>query len=315
MNLPTQAPPYVSIGLPVYNGEHFLGRALDTLLGQEFGDLEIVVSDNASTDGTVELLRKYADQDPRLHFEVQPKNRGAAWNFNRVLEMAHSGARYFTWAAADDERTPDYLTRTVAILDSDPSVSLAHTGSADIDPDGFVLKTWTQPVETWASPDVAERVAGLVTMRHECFTAFGLIRTEIARETHGLGPYADADNVLITEIGLRGRFVHDDAVCFLRRQHPFRSMVYFTDQRERVAWFDPSRAGQLSFPYWRALRELVGAIERAPLSAEDRRRCLFALRVYLRNNWPGLAKNVVRSAVEAPRTLIADARRRSEADA
>lgn len=300
--------PYVSIGLPVFNGERFLGRALDTLLGQDFRDLEVVVSDNASTDGTVELLRKYADADPRLRFEVQPTNRGASWNFNRVLAMAHPGARYFTWAAADDERTPDYLTRTIPILDGDPSVSLAHTGSADIDQDSYVLKTWAQPVDTWASFDVAERVAGLVTMRHECFTAFGLIRMEIAKQTRGLGTFADSDNVLITEIALRGRFVHDDAVCFFRRQHSYRSMVAFTDQRDRVAWFDPSRAGQLSFPYWRTARELVGAVQRAPLSADERRRCLLALRVYLRNNWPGMAKNVVRSAVEAPAVLVANAR-------
>jgi len=302
--------PLVSIGLPVYNGERFLSRALDTLLGQDFGDLELVVSDNGSTDGTVEILEKYAARDDRLRFEVHAVNRGAAWNFNRVLAIANPEARYFSWAAADDERSPDFLSRTLKILESDPTVSLAHTGSADLDSDGHVLKTWHQPVEQWASDDVAERIAALVTMWHECFSVFGLIRTEVVRQTRGLGSFADSDNVLIAEIALRGRIVHDDAVCFFRRQHENRSVSYGT--RERVAWFDPSRSGKLSYPYWRTARQFVQAVQDAPLTASERRRCLLALRVYLANTWPGMVKNVVRSTVEAPGVLVATARRRGE---
>lgn len=302
--------PYVSIGLPVYNGERFLGRAIETLLAQEFTDFELVISDNASTDGTVPLVEKYADLDSRVRFEVQPHNRGASWNFNRVLAMAHPRARYMKWAAADDEHTPDYLRRTVAILDSDPTVALAHTGSADIDEDGYRLKVWHQSVEQLTAHDPAVRIRDLVTMRHECFQAFGLIRHDVVRQTQGLGPYADADNVLLMEIALRGRFVQDDAICFLRRQHSDRSMVAFADRRTRIQWFDPEAGDRMVLPFWRTGTEMVRAVQRAPLSTAQRRACYRSLEVFVRDNWPGLAKNVIRSATEAPGVLARRARQR-----
>jgi glycosyltransferase involved in cell wall biosynthesis len=289
--------PKVSIGLPVYNGERFLPQAVDSLLNQDFSDLELVISDNGSDDGTEKLCRDYVASDPRVRYERQPVNRGASWNFNRVLEIADPGAEYFTWAAADDERSPSYLTRTVAILDSDRSISLAHTGSVDIDEEGYVLHVWDQQVAQLASHDVAVRIRDLLTINHECFPAFGVIRQDIARATRGLGPYTDADNVLLLEIALRGRFVHDPEPLFQRRQHSFRSMVHFTDRHERIAWFDPGKAGKVTFPMWRVGRECLLAIERAPLTADERRRCYASMSVFLRCNWPSLAKTGVRSGL------------------
>ena len=56
----------LTIGLPVYNGERFLEQALGSILGQTFADFSLVVSDNASTDGTMEILEAHADRDDRI---------------------------------------------------------------------------------------------------------------------------------------------------------------------------------------------------------------------------------------------------------
>lgn len=303
--------PQVSIGLPVYNGEPFLSRAIESLLGQHFPDLELVISDNGSTDATEDICRKYAAADSRVRYERHETNRGASWNFNRVLETADPGARYFTWAAADDERAPSYLSRAVAILDADETIALAHTGTADIDEDGYVLHTYQQPVRQLESRDPATRLADLLHFNHECFQAFGLIRHEIARATLGLGPYADADNVLLVELALRGRFVQDPEVLFFRRQHSMRSMVHWVDRRERTAWFDPGRAGQITFPAWRVSKELTRAIARAPLTADQRRRCYLQLKIYVRWNWQQMVKNVARSGVEGALAAARTARLRT----
>ena len=70
--------PYVSIGMPVYNGGRFLERAIETTLAQDFDDLELVISDNGSTDATEEICRSYVATDPRVRYHRLPENRGAA---------------------------------------------------------------------------------------------------------------------------------------------------------------------------------------------------------------------------------------------
>ena len=79
-------PPRVTIGLPVYNGENYLAEAIDSILGQTFTDFELVISDNASTDRTEEICRKYADQNQRIRYFRHDRNRGASPNYNFTVE-------------------------------------------------------------------------------------------------------------------------------------------------------------------------------------------------------------------------------------
>jgi glycosyltransferase involved in cell wall biosynthesis len=90
----------VSIGMPVFNGEKFIREALDSLLAQTFTDFELIISDNASTDGTEAICREYAATDARIRYVRQVKNLGAIANFKFVLDEAVG--EYFMWAAADD---------------------------------------------------------------------------------------------------------------------------------------------------------------------------------------------------------------------
>lgn len=114
----TDLSPCVSIGLPVYNGEPFIEQALDSLLAQTFKDFELIVSDNASTDKTEAICRDYAARDARIRYIRQPRNRGAVWNFNFVLQEAKG--KYFMWAAADDLRDSNYVETLIACLEADP---------------------------------------------------------------------------------------------------------------------------------------------------------------------------------------------------
>ena len=120
---PADAPavPQVSIGMPVYNGEPFIREALDSLLAQTFTDFELIISDNASTDGTEAICRGYAAKDKRIRYVRQAENRGALANFQFVLDEAVGV--YFMWAAADDRRTADFLEINVSILQSNPALS------------------------------------------------------------------------------------------------------------------------------------------------------------------------------------------------
>jgi glycosyltransferase involved in cell wall biosynthesis len=92
--------PFISIGIPVFNGEKYLKIAIESVLQQNFLDFEIIISDNASTDDTELICKKYQNQDKRIRYIRQRKNIGGIANFNFVLEK--STGKYFMWHAADD---------------------------------------------------------------------------------------------------------------------------------------------------------------------------------------------------------------------
>ena len=80
--------PLVSIGLFVYNGERFIEQSLRSILNQTFTDFELIVSDNASTDRTAEIVEAFAKRDDRICYYRNEKNMGAGWNARRVYELA-----------------------------------------------------------------------------------------------------------------------------------------------------------------------------------------------------------------------------------
>jgi glycosyltransferase involved in cell wall biosynthesis len=110
--------PYVSIGLPVFNGGKTLRKALDCLLAQDYTDFELIISDNASSDNTQEICIEYASYDTRVRYIRQPQNLGSPENFNFVLQAAHG--KYFMWAATDDEWSNDFVRSLLERLDNEP---------------------------------------------------------------------------------------------------------------------------------------------------------------------------------------------------
>lgn len=113
-------PPWVSVGMPVFNGESFIAQAIDSILAQTYPFFEIIISDNASTDETEKICRGYAERDSRIRYIRQNTNLGATTNFRFVLDEA----RYqrFIWAAADDWWDRDRLERLVSSLGPNDAV-------------------------------------------------------------------------------------------------------------------------------------------------------------------------------------------------
>ena len=129
--------PRLSIGIPVFNGQEFLPELLDSLLAQTFRDFEILICDNASSDRTAQICREYERRDSRIRYICNERNLGAVANFNRVFEL--STAPLFKWAAHDDLYHAAYLDACVRLLDENPDVVLAHTGTAFIDEKSEIL--------------------------------------------------------------------------------------------------------------------------------------------------------------------------------
>lgn len=126
---PAMAVPQVTVGVPVYNGAESLAAALESIAAQSLRDIEIVISDNASTDRTAEICRDFATRDPRVRYFRQPATVAAPYNFAFVLKEAR--APYFMWAAHDDVRDQDFIARLKAALDGDADAALAF-GDLDL---------------------------------------------------------------------------------------------------------------------------------------------------------------------------------------
>ncbi|MGJ5893742.1 glycosyl transferase [Streptomyces sp. V2] len=272
--------PRLSIGLPVYNGEEYLAESLDALLGQTYEDFELVISDNASADGTQDICRKYAAQDSRIRYLRLPRNIGATPNHNHVL--AESRGELFKWASHDDLYARDLLKRCVEALDERPDVILAHADQAVIDEDGQVKVPYAYTLDT-ASPDAPKRFRSML-FEPGGDDFYGVIRTEALRRVKPMDSYHHADRTYVAEIALHGRFHQVPELLYFRRDHPTRAERANPSKRARCVNLDPRRAGPLH-PTPRLLAEYVwgfaSAIRRAPLSSADRRACFGHLAAWL----------------------------------
>src|SRR2546423_2625235 len=148
--------PLISIGMPVYNGAQFISQALDSLLKQTFADFEIIICDNASTDGTEEICSEYARRDQRIRYYRNPINLGLAGNCRRVLEVARG--KYFKYAAHDDLCAPRLLERCVEVLENKPDVILAYPKTMLLDEASGKLSEYDDR-QNLQSPRASERFA------------------------------------------------------------------------------------------------------------------------------------------------------------
>jgi glycosyltransferase involved in cell wall biosynthesis len=164
----------ISIGVPVYNGSIGLADALDSLTNQTVRDIEIIISDNASTDTTPEICRRYIEQDPRIVYYRQLATVPAVDNFLFVLSKAR--APYFMWAAHDDVRSLDFIEKLLAALEANRSAVLAFGDTVDMRRDGAVSVR-----ETFPEPG-APRWRRLWSVAFSRFHyAYGLWKTDVLR--------------------------------------------------------------------------------------------------------------------------------------
>lgn len=111
-------PPLATIGIPSYNRRRSLERSLQTALGQDYDNFEVLVCDNASTDGTQEFVENHLKKDSRLRYIRHPENKGPLFNFKSALESARGV--YFLWLGSDDRIDPNYLKHCIAHLQRNP---------------------------------------------------------------------------------------------------------------------------------------------------------------------------------------------------
>jgi glycosyltransferase involved in cell wall biosynthesis len=265
--------PRVSIGLTVFNSERYLEECLQSLLAQTFEDFELIISDNASCDGTRAIALAYATRDDRVRYIRNRYNLGLAGNFNQAFRL--SSGEFFKWAAYDDLCSHDFLLRCVEVLDRDPRVVLAYPRTEGIDEQGRVTVRHG-PGPDLTSPDPATRFSRIMRAPFWGTPLFGLVRADVLRLT-GLMPSNIApDHVLLAELSLRGRFQLTPEDGLFNRDHPGRWYVKSSTFR-RAQQVDPQLGKSAFLLRLRQFQSYLSAIGRVPLDEPSRLRCYLAV--------------------------------------
>jgi len=270
----TKRAPKVSIGLPVYNGEAFVGAAIESILGQEFSDFELIISDNASGDATREICLGYAAIDGRIRLHCSDVNRGASWNYNNVVALATG--EFFRWHAHDDLCLPGLLGRCVQEFTNAPSsVVLVYPKAEMVDDRGEVLPQYVTERVDVRQEKPHQRLAHVLRNLNYVCSQFGLIRFEALRKTRGIGPFIASDWVLLAELAMLGEIWEIPEVLFLRRMHAGMSTYANPKPEELTHWYDTTKStyGHWVSPMFLLGREYIRSIERMPLGNGERARC------------------------------------------
>lgn len=266
-------PPTISIGLPVFNGEPYIGQAIESLLTQSYQDFELIICDNASTDGTFAVCDYFARQDQRIRLFQNPQNLGAAYNYNRVFEL--SNAPFFKWAAADDYIDAHFLSACLPPLQADPEAVLCYANTVIVDDNGKTISTYDDQFEIFGStPSKRYAMFNLrFQKRDKCNAIFGVIRSSALRQTRLIDRFVSSDIVLLAELALLGKFIEVGQSLFFRRDHAGSSMRAYS-LAQRSSWFDPQLQNhQAPAVNWRIVRELARSIQRLPITIDQKVSC------------------------------------------
>lgn len=278
--------PTVSIALPVFNGENYLSQAIESVLAQSYTDFELVICDNASTDATPVIGEAFARQDPRVRYHRNPRNLGAAPNYNRAFAL--SRGRYVKWLAHDDRIEPDYLRQTVAALDQRPELVLCNTAVDVIDEAGALIGSYASVLGGADLPSASDRFALFVIQPHTGVDIFGLMR-RTALEGSVLHPcFHGADRALLAQLALRGPMLQLPSRLHQIREHAGRYTRQASSARFRALWHDATRRPTRQVPILKLYATYRDIVHSADLTTDDRRRCHLTLARWWFANWNSL---------------------------
>ena len=257
--------PLVSIGMPVYNGENYVREALDSLLAQDYENFELIISDNASTDATEEICREYEKRDSRIIYHRASKNRGASWNFNRVLELGKG--EFFMWAAHDDLWHPTFISKCVEALRGDSGAVVCHSQGQNITTDG---KPVGEPYKNCFNHETTKRARWSRTHQNWSLHAaiYGLMKTETAKKVLPLDTYASADLIFIAQISLYGKIIQIPETLQFNRLPPF-DVARYQSPEAMMEYLGATRIKKIRMHRFQVMIKCIDALRHHNLPAAD----------------------------------------------
>jgi glycosyltransferase involved in cell wall biosynthesis len=268
--------PRLSIGLPVFNGENYLSEALDSLLSQTFLDLELIISDNASTDRTQEICQFFAAKDPRVRYSRNENNIGAVQNWYRTLDL--STGEYYASAAHDDLYHPEYMKKCIEILDQKPDVVLCYTKTKLIDKSGKFIGDFEVEINT-TSPKPHVRLYNVIGIDYLCIQLYGVLRTSFFRQTRVYQGYYGCDRNTLAELSLLGQIYEINEFLFYHRLHDQTLGAAHNSGKslQELLLLDPGTNWRSISPTFLRFLNYFKAVNRVPISRSEKWMSYFQL--------------------------------------
>jgi len=287
--------------MPVYNGAPYLREALDSLLAQDYGNFELIIADNASTDATARICQEFALKDRRVSYCRNDAKIEVFANFALVLQRARG--EYFMWAAADDTWLPTFVSALVAELDSDPEAAVAMCATKRIREDGTLID-YVRLTDVFPSGGKRHFALAMALASgkpyHLCF--YGLFRTEFIKRAFARIPMVVlGDRLFICELALATGFRYVDEVLYVRMAHDQPIPDRYVGEELGRIWTERLR-------YVKLVATVVPYLASSPMIPW--RRKLFIPAVALRFAWMQ-RKRVRREIWGGLRALVTQFRRRN----
>lgn len=206
----------VSIGLPIYNEAQYISRAIDSWLAQDYSNFELVIVDNASTDGTAEICRAYSGKDERIRLIENPQNIGTYRNHKLVFEM--SRGKYFTWAGGHDYVHPSFISKTIQVLNANANIVMCTTRSEFRDENNACWRVTKGGLDLRGLPPY-KRFASMLNHAVSGGTAnlfYGLYRREMISSALEFKKSIGSDVIFLTQVALLGEVVQLEDVLYYR---------------------------------------------------------------------------------------------------
>jgi glycosyltransferase involved in cell wall biosynthesis len=261
----------ISIGIPVFNGEKYLEEALRSNLNQTYDNLELIISDNASTDRTESICRDYQALDRRIQYVKNEANIGAAQNYNQLFAL--STGSFFRWSNADDVVHPMLVEKLSAALSERDDVAIAFGRTQLIDADGNAIEEYEGDEEI-ADDRPSSRYQRFYFQNGLTNIIYGLMRSAAMKNTElmGSGKLPAGDINFLAAMSLEGKFVGVPEVLFYRRIHA-AAFSSNSDPAAEAAFWTASSDG-IKLQNWRAIWADGKKIVRSKLSLHERLRTL-----------------------------------------
>jgi len=195
------AEPLVTVAMPLYNGAPNVATAIRRIREQTHRNLDIVLSDDASTDETPEICAAAAREDDRVRYVRNERNLGMNGNFNAGLERKRG--EFFMWAGQDDEKAPEFVAETLAALRRNANASMACSWTTIVTPQReFLHKPYSPAI---VSERIDERAAAFVADT-QCVAIYGLFRSQVVDAIGPIDDWLDTDRHFLFKALIRGPF-------------------------------------------------------------------------------------------------------------
>jgi glycosyltransferase involved in cell wall biosynthesis len=296
-----QHSPRITIGMPAYNAQEHIAHAIGSITSQTFQDFGLVVSDNASTDATREIVEALAARDDRIQYVRQPTNIGANGNYTFVAREARG--EFFKWASSSDWCAPTFLEKCLSRIEVDRDAVIVTPRTRLFQNDLCAAWDYANDIAV-VETSPAQRVVDLTSNLRLNNAMNGLIRTSALRRTRLIEPYYGADIVLMGHLAMLGKILLIDEPLFYRRldpasstalqdaegvrkhHYPARSVrMLFQNTKHRIGWFRAAMAAPM--PARERVRVLLHAARRMYWSRREIIDDLSDAAQYLRNQISG----------------------------